>query len=182
MCIRDSAAAITASWNTWPFCTGAECEASTAWSYYVPLQDDNTVFSTHRAANKSKFVDAVNHNLSSSYAQFNDSINGFCNQSTAIVMQHIVRKWDNVSYNGMHIQQQSPAYFANFRITSWMPPGYYPWLMLLFIFLVSVGFQGFRYTKNNVYGAVSEFSFPSVLVKYVFFQGTTCVYLSLIHI
>ena len=183
------AAAVTASWNTWPFCRESTCARASPLDYFVPLHDDNNIFvqrdwSPHDNVNnlsavpEKSWIETSSRNLSNAIQQFESGVQQFCNHSTHIKISKLHREWDNISYSGVHIQQPAASYFADFRISSWMPSGYYPWLVLMYIFTTSFGFQFYRYTQNNVYGdnTVTPIGFPTILLKYLFFQGTVCDY------
>lgn len=169
------AAAWSASWDSWPWCTKGVCGKTSPLDYFVPLQDDNTIFFRQKLLpNTTSFIDTVNNNLSASTSQMKTTVNEFCNQSTTVTIGTITRVWNDITYEGFHIQQPASSYFSTYGISHWMPPGYHPWLILMVIFVVSALFQLFRWSHNNLRNNTRRFGFPEILIKYIFFQGTPC--------
>ena len=123
------------------------------------------------------FNELINQNLSNAIALFQESVNGFCNQSESIKVATISREWNNTTYDGIHFQQEAPTYLSDFSVSHWMPSGYYPWLILWYIFTVSILFQFYRYDLNNYDGdktikdiGVARF-FKTILFQSAHLQG-----------
>lgn len=120
------------------------------------------------------FYDMVNQNLSRAIDLLKESVQGYCNQSNTTKVAIISREWNNITYDGIHFHQEAPSYLSDFTVSHWMPSGYYPWLILYFIFSVSIFFQFYRWRQNNVIGndRVSPIDIAK-LFKVIFFQSTT---------
>lgn len=120
------------------------------------------------------FYDMVNQNLSRAIDLLKESVQGYCNQSNTTKVAIISREWNNITYDGIHFHQEAPSYLSDFTVSHWMPSGYYPWLILYFIFSVSIFFQFYRWRQNNVIGdeKVSAIDVAK-LFKVIFFQSTT---------
>lgn len=134
----------------------------------------NDTVSTGDATDGSQhyFNELINQNLSNAIALFQESVHGFCNQSESIKVATISREWNNTTYDGIHFQQEAPTYFSDFTVSHWMPSGYYPWLVLWYIFAVSILFQFYRYSLNNYDGdkTIKDIDVAR-LFKTIFFQS-----------
>ena len=143
-------------------------------SYSNSSNATNDTVSTGDATDGSQhyFNELINQNLSNAIALFQESVNGFCNQSESIKVATISREWNNITYDGIHFQQEAPTYFSDFTVSHWMPSGYYPWLVLWYIFAVSILFQFYRYSLNNYDGdkTIKDIDVAR-LFKTMFFQS-----------
>lgn len=126
-------------------------------SYYIRLHDSNMLFGARNISNHSHNTSTPASMLSTAITEMRQDVNMFCNASQHRDLPVVYRKWNDVQYDGVTLEHGatslSESNINSFRISYLMPAGFYPWLCLFWIFLVSFWFQLHRWGRNRYMSA-----------------------------